>query len=86
MRIWVAGCGTGEEAYSMAILLDERLPASRRRDNIKIFATDVHRTSLEFASAGLYDEASLSEVTPARLQRYFSRRGKATRFRRNSGG
>jgi two-component system, chemotaxis family, CheB/CheR fusion protein len=77
LRIWVAGCGTGEEAYSIAILLDEQLPASRRRENIKIFATDVHRTSLEFASAGLYDEASLSEVTPTRLQRYFSRRGKA---------
>jgi len=77
LRIWVAGCGTGEEAYSLAILLDEQLPAARRRDNIKIFATDVHRASLEFASAGLYDEASLSEVTPARLQRYFVRRGKA---------
>ena len=77
LRIWVAGCGTGEEAYSLAILLDEQLPGSRRRDNIKIFATDVHRASLEFASAGLYDEACLSEVKPTRLQRYFVRRGKA---------
>ena len=76
LRIWIAGCGTGEEAYSLAMLLDEQLPPSRNRDNIKIFATDVHRSSLDFASAGLYSEASFPEIKPGRLDRYFTRKGK----------
>lgn len=74
LRIWVAGCATGEEAYSLAILFDERLKLMGRPPNVKIFATDVHRASLEFASAGLFHEEALDQVTPARLQRYFARR------------
>jgi two-component system CheB/CheR fusion protein len=73
IRAWVAGCATGEEAYSLAILFHEALVAANRLVNIKIFATDVHRASLEFASAGLYDEAALTEVSPERLDRYFAK-------------
>lgn len=72
IRAWVAGCATGEEAYSLAILFHEALVEANRPVNIKIFATDVHRASLEFASAGLYDEAALTEVSPERLDRYFA--------------
>ncbi len=75
IRVWVAGCATGEEAYSIAMVLHAHFEAVGRNQNIKIFATDVHRASLEFASAGIYDEASLSEVTPTRLERYFHRQG-----------
>ena len=75
LRAWVAGCATGEEAYSLAILIHERLATLRKPVNVKIFATDVHRASLEFASAGIYSEAALSEVSPKRLERYFSRQG-----------
>ena len=71
IRVWVAGCATGEEAYSLAILLHEALVAAQRPVNVKIFATDVHRASLKFASAGLYDEAALNEMSPGRLDRYF---------------
>src|SRR5205085_1062370 len=60
IRVWVAGCATGEEPYSLAILFHEQLEAARRPLNLKIFATDVHRHSLEIASAGLYDEEALS--------------------------
>jgi two-component system CheB/CheR fusion protein len=74
VRIWVAGCATGEEAYSLAILLDERMRLLSRRVNVKIFASDAHRTSLEVASAGVYQEEQLADVTPARLERYFVRR------------
>jgi two-component system CheB/CheR fusion protein len=74
LRIWVAGCATGEEAYSLAILLDERMRLLSRRLNVKIFASDAHRASLEIASAGVYDEEQLAEVTPARLERYFVKR------------
>ncbi len=73
IRIWVAGCATGEEAYSLAILFHESLVALKRPVNVRILATDVHRVSLQFASDGLYDEAALSEVSPERLERYFTK-------------
>lgn len=74
-RVWVAGCATGEEAYSLAMLIHECCDLLSRRPEIKIFATDVHRASLEFASLGCYSEASLSDVAPERMQRYFVKQG-----------
>lgn len=73
LRVWVAGCATGEEAYTLAILIHEQLEAMNQQLDVKIFATDVHRASLDVASAGVFSEASLSEVTPQRLKRYFTR-------------
>ena len=75
IRVWVAGCATGEEAYSLAILFHEAMLAGNRTVNVKIFATDVHRASLDVASAGLYDEDALSEVSQTRVDRYFTRQG-----------
>lgn len=75
LRIWVAGCATGEEPYSIAILVQEALAARGRTTNVKIFATDVHRASLEFASAGVYSEEALSEVSSERKRKYFQKRG-----------
>lgn len=75
LRVWVAGCGTGEEAYSLAILLHEAIGESRGLANCLIFATDVHRESLEFAAHGLYAEPSVTGVAPALLDRYFAREG-----------
>ncbi|MGZ3440083.1 MAG: chemotaxis protein CheB, partial [Polyangia bacterium] len=75
IRVWCAACATGEEVYSLAILFHEQLEAARRPLNLRIFATDVHRTSLDTASAGLYDEDALAEVTPARRERYFVKDG-----------
>ena len=72
-RAWVAGCATGEEAYSLAILIDEIIQKNNRRISVKIFATDVHAPSLEFAAAGVYDEAAISAVTADRLKKYFVR-------------
>ncbi|EAQ80410.1 chemotaxis protein CheB [Blastopirellula marina] len=73
LRIWVAGCATGEEPYSIAILVQELLEQLKRPLQVKIFATDVHRTSLEFASVGIYSEASVSEVPISRMERFFTR-------------
>jgi two-component system, chemotaxis family, CheB/CheR fusion protein len=75
IRVWSAACATGEEVYSLAILFHEQLEAMHRPLNLRIFATDVHRTSLDTASAGLYDDDALSEVTPARRARYFIKDG-----------
>jgi two-component system CheB/CheR fusion protein len=70
IRMWIAGCATGEEVYSFAILLHEAMSARGRRV-AKIFATDVHPESLEVASAGLYDGESLRDVSVERRERYF---------------
>jgi two-component system, chemotaxis family, CheB/CheR fusion protein len=78
-RVWIAGCATGEEAYSVAMLIHEHLAAAGRTLDVKVFATDVHPASLDFASAGVYTEASLAEVNRARLDRYFAPYGRAYR-------
>lgn len=73
VRIWVAGCATGEEAYSLAMLVQEEIERIKKLVNVKIFATDVHRASLDFASAGVYPETSLSGLSADRRERFFQR-------------
>jgi two-component system CheB/CheR fusion protein len=75
VRVWVAGCSTGEEAYSLGILFLEAMEATGRRVNVKIFATDIDRDALEFASAGQYPESIVVDLSPERLDRWFVRRG-----------
>lgn len=76
LRLWVAGCATGEEVYSLAILLYE-LGQKLGERPIKIFATDVHRGSLDLATRALYDEQAVAGVSPQRLQQHFLRRGQS---------
>ena len=73
IRIWVAGCATGEEVYSIAIALMEYMgdPMSGRR--IQIFGTDVSESAIEIARAGVYPENIASEVSAERLARFFVR-------------
>jgi two-component system CheB/CheR fusion protein len=75
VRIWVAGCATGEEAYSLSILVQEELRKRRKVARLKILATDVHRGSLDFASRGLFTEDRVTRVRPDLLERYFDKRG-----------
>jgi two-component system, chemotaxis family, CheB/CheR fusion protein len=72
IRVWVPGCATGQEAYSIAMLFHERLSARRRPVKVKILATDVHKSSLEAASAGLYSEEQVAGITPERLRQFFT--------------
>jgi two-component system CheB/CheR fusion protein len=74
IRVWVPGCATGQEAYSIAILLHEALRARQRPINVKILATDVHKSSLDAASAGWYSEQQIAGVSPQRLERFFTRK------------
>src|SRR4051812_37685305 len=74
IRVWVAGCATGEEAYSLAMLFWEALIARNRPIHLKILATDVHQQSLEHASAGIYGDDQLSNVSSERLARFFTKR------------
>ena len=72
LRLWVAGCSTGEEAYSIAILCREVMELGNLRNkNIKIFATDVDRDAIIEASAGVYAEGAVAEIAPELLSKYF---------------
>jgi two-component system CheB/CheR fusion protein len=78
IRVWVAACSTGEEAYSIAITLLEYLWTHTRNISqaamaIQIFATDISETALDRARAGLYPEASVAEISAERLKRFFVR-------------
>lgn len=75
IRVWTAGCATGEEAYSLAMLFHEQMTQRGRTPNLKIFATDVHRESLDVASSGIYPPEAVSSIPPARRQRYFAAKG-----------
>ncbi|HJL20369.1 MAG TPA: chemotaxis protein CheB [Sandaracinaceae bacterium LLY-WYZ-13_1] len=81
MRMWVAACATGEEAYSLAIAASEVFRRQGRTPRLRIFATDVHRGSLEVASAGVYGEDALGELDPELRERYFHRDGGQYRVR-----
>ncbi len=71
VRAWIAGCATGEEAYSVAMLLVEGAERSGFHGKISVFATDAHKESLDTASLGIYEKTRLSSVSPARLARFF---------------
>jgi two-component system, chemotaxis family, CheB/CheR fusion protein len=71
VRIWVPACSTGEEAYSIAILLREYLDRRRQNVTLQIFGTDVSPGAIQKARAGTYPEAIAKDVGPARLGRFF---------------
>ncbi|MBG8553129.1 CheR family methyltransferase [Hymenobacter guriensis] len=73
VRVWAPGCSTGEEAYSLTILLQECIEevAPGRYLKIQLFATDISAEGVEFARAGLYPENITADVSPERLQRFF---------------
>jgi two-component system CheB/CheR fusion protein len=70
-RVWIAACATGEEAYTLAMVLTEACQALNRWPNIKIYATDVEQRFLDIASAGCYPESIENELSPDRLARFF---------------
>ena len=73
IRIWVAGCSTGEEAYSLAIGLVEFFGESWAQFPIQIFATDISELCLQKARAGIYSESNLRGVSKERLKRFFDK-------------
>jgi two-component system CheB/CheR fusion protein len=75
VRVWVPGCSSGEEAYSIAMLLCEHVGEPPRRPQTKIFATDIDASALAEARRGLYTSAVERQVSPERLARFFSRHG-----------
>ncbi len=75
VRIWVPGCASGEEAYSIAMLTIEAFARRQRRPNLQIFATDINDQALETARQGRYPKGIAADVSPRRLQRFFVEAG-----------
>ena len=73
VRIWVPGCSTGEEAYSIAILLREHLPRRSGVPKLQIFASDIDEEALQVARLGRYPASIARDIPPNRLDRYFVR-------------
>ncbi len=71
VRVWVPGCSTGEEVYSIAMLLLEVLGANPNRTKIQMFGTDITEPAVERARTGIYPEAAVRGVSPGRLRRFF---------------
>ncbi len=71
MRCWVAGTATGQEAYSLAMLVHETATRMGRQASARIFATDLHKSSIEFAGLGVYSAEALEGLSDARRARWF---------------
>lgn len=79
VRVWVAGCATGEEAYSVAMLLREASAAQHVPVDFQVFATDIDERALAIARAALYTAGIVADVTPARLSQFFNKEGEQYR-------
>jgi two-component system CheB/CheR fusion protein len=75
IRVWIAGCSTGEEAYSVAILLMEFLETlkGKKSPKVQIFATDLDGEAIEHARQGIYLENIVAEMSPQRIEKYFTK-------------
>jgi len=83
LRVWVPGCASGEEVFSIAILLHECMQASERQLDIQIFGTDLDVHSIDRARAGLYPEGVADDITPQRLKKYFTTEKGGYRIRKD---
>ena len=79
IRVWVAGCATGEEAYSLAILFKEALSRAESSRPVTIFATDIDDLAVTVARAGLYSDTIEADTTVARLEQHFVKEGQRYR-------
>ncbi|MGA2129512.1 MAG: chemotaxis protein CheB, partial [Xanthobacteraceae bacterium] len=73
LRIWIAGCSTGEETYSLAMLFREQITAAKRDVKLQVFASDVDPDAVATAREGFYPATIEAEVSPERLARFFSK-------------
>jgi len=82
-RVWVAGCSTGEEAYTLAMIIREFLDKAKQRIPVKIFATDVDSDAINKAGTGLYPEGIVADLPPEILAKYFTSKEEGFQINRN---
>jgi two-component system CheB/CheR fusion protein len=83
IRVWCAGCASGEETYTLAMVLAEALGIEAFQERVKLYGTDLDDGALARARAGAYTERDLGEVPPALVERYFDRRDRHYVFRKD---
>ena len=83
LRVWVAGCSTGEEAYSIAIVIHEQCDALKTDCKVQIYATDLDMEAIATARRGIYSDGSLENVSPERLQRFFVKAEEGYQIKKN---
>jgi two-component system CheB/CheR fusion protein len=81
VRVWVPGCSTGEEAYSIAILLAESKEALKQSFTVQVFATDIDSRAIATARVGLYPASIAADISPERLARFFSAESDGAAYR-----
>ncbi|TCC89973.1 chemotaxis protein CheB [Pedobacter hiemivivus] len=81
LKMWVAGCATGEEVYSLGILIAEQLTGKYKDTVVKIFGTDIDNSALIHAAKGIYSPAIEGNMSPQRLHKYFLKEGKNYRIK-----
>ncbi|MQG94708.1 CheR family methyltransferase [Pseudomonas sp. MN1F] len=82
IRVWSAGCSTGEEAYSLAMLVCEQLALEQRASKVQVFATDLDARAIGIARTGSYPEAIVTDVPPTRLRQFFVKEDQHYRVRK----
>ncbi|MEI8028320.1 MAG: chemotaxis protein CheB [Comamonadaceae bacterium] len=85
IRVWSSGCSTGEEAYSIAILLQERMELLKTRYVVQVFATDIDSRAIATARAGLYPASIAADISPERLARFFTAETDGSAYRVHKG-
>jgi two-component system CheB/CheR fusion protein len=85
IRVWSPGCSTGEEAYSIAILLQERMEALEQNFTLQIFATDIDSQAIAIARTGRYPASIAVDLEPGRLERFFSAEPHGNSYRIHKG-
>lgn len=81
IRVWSVGCSTGEEAYSLAILLQERMEAIKATYTVQVFATDIDSVAIATARLGIYPASIDADISPERLARFFAREPEGCAYR-----
>ena len=82
LRCWVVGCSTGEEAYSLAMLISEIMEKLKKHITVHIFATDIDDAAIDDARKGVYPESIAADVSPERLSRFFIKEENAFRVKK----
>ncbi|MEI8354684.1 MAG: chemotaxis protein CheB [Deltaproteobacteria bacterium] len=85
IRVWSPGCSTGEEAYSIAILLAERQEAMKQSFKVQLFATDIDSEAISTARTGLYPASIATDISPERLSRFFVAEADGSAYRIHKG-
>jgi len=81
IRVWVPGCGSGEEALSIAILLEEGMERTGKHHSVQIFGTDIDSEAIDKARQGAYPESIAADISPERLKRFFVRKNGSYRIK-----